>query len=112
MRSLRFLNEGNTLLFLGLLAAACFAVYFPVLGHEFVQWDDYQLVVENLLVWSFSPKIFWTFDPELYVPLTLLSFQIEYALAGPQAFLFHLTNLVLHIANVGLVFFLLKKFFK
>src|SRR3989344_1442716 len=107
-----FLHEWNNLLFLGLLAAASIAVYFPVLGHGFVQWDDYQLVVENLLVRSFSPKIFWTFDPELYVPLTLLSFQIEYALAGPQVFLFHLTNLILHVANVGLIFFLLKKFFK
>ena len=112
MRSLRFLNEGNTLLFLGLLAAACFAVYFPVLGHEFVQWDDYQLILENLLVRSFSPAIFWTFDPELYVPLTLLSFQIEYATMGAEPFLFHLTNLLLHIVNTGLVFFLLKKLLK
>lgn len=112
MRSPRFLTDRNNLLSLGLLAAACFAVYFPVLGHGFVQWDDYQLVVENILIWSFSPKIFWTFDPELYVPLTLLSFQIEYALAGPHPFLFHLTNLVLHILNAGFVFFLLKKFFK
>lgn len=95
-----------------ILALACSTIFFPVLGHGFVRWDDFALIVENPLVRLFSPRIFWTFDPELYIPMTLLTFQMETAIAGTEPFLFHLTNLLLHIANVILVFAFLRRLFK
>src|SRR3989338_10143475 len=107
-----FQRNRQIVFFTGILALACFTIFFPVLGHNFVRWDDYALIVENPLVLSFSPKIFWTFDPELYIPLTLLTFQIETAIAGAEPFLFHLTNLLLHIANAILAFAFFRRLFK
>ena len=52
--------------------------------------------------------IFTTFDPELYIPITFLSFKIE-SLFGMNAWLFHLDNLLLHIANGILVAWILIK---
>jgi protein O-mannosyl-transferase len=85
------------------------AVYGRVITFEFLRWDDFHLIVENPLVRNFSPKIFWTFDPELYIPLTLLTYQIEHALAGYWPPLFHATNLFLHLANTALAYLLLKR---
>ncbi|MEK7591091.1 MAG: tetratricopeptide repeat protein, partial [Patescibacteria group bacterium] len=104
--------EHRSILFTGLLALACLVIFFPVLSHNFVRWDDFALIVENPLVRSFSSKIFWTFDPELNIPLTLLTFQVETAIAGTEPFLFHLVNLLLHIANAILAFAFLKRLFK
>jgi len=104
-----FFRDNKNLLLPTFIALVCFLIYFPVLGYEFVRWDDYELILGNPLVQFFSPKIFWSFDPELYVPLTLLTYQIEYALVGAEPFLFHATNLILHAANAVLIFFLLRK---
>ncbi|TSC80389.1 MAG: hypothetical protein G01um101425_43 [Candidatus Peregrinibacteria bacterium Gr01-1014_25] len=84
-------------------------LFAPAVTFESVRWDDPQLVFENPRVTAFSPSIWWTYDPELYVPLTLTTYQIEYALVGPQPWLFHLTNILLHALNAALVFLLLKR---
>lgn len=91
------------LLSIVLIVAASFAVYGASLVNGFVDWDDPLLVLENPLIRNFSPRIFMSFDPELYIPVTLLSFQIEYALFGFFAFAFHLDSLLLHIINALLV---------
>ncbi|MBI3331412.1 hypothetical protein HYZ99_00445, partial [Candidatus Peregrinibacteria bacterium] len=88
------------------LAVITVGVYSAVFTHGFVDWDDPTLITQNPYVTEFSPKIFSTYDPELYVPLTLLTYQIEHAIAGLKPFLFHLDNLILHILNVLLVFLL------
>lgn len=91
------------LLSIGLIATVAFLVYGESLGNAFVDWDDVQLIVQNPLIRTFSPRIFFSYDPELYVPLTLLTFQIEHALFGFNALIFHLDSLLLHIANALLV---------
>lgn len=82
------------------------AVYWQVTGHFFVRWDDPVLVTENPRIQSFSPTIWQSYDPELYIPLTLLSYQVEYALFGLDPMVFHVTNLILHLIAVVLIFFL------
>ena len=94
-----------------LLIALTFATWSVVLRGEFVNWDDTHLILQNPRISHFSPKIFTTFDPELYIPLTLLTFQIEHALFGFDPFFFHLDNLFLHTLNVLLLFALLRSFF-
>jgi hypothetical protein len=47
----------------------------------------------------------------LYHPLTTLSFAIDYSIGRGSAFPFHLTNLLLHLANTLFVFILIKKLF-
>lgn len=97
-----------------LLAAAALALYVPAaMQSEFVLWDDDMLVYENPLTQSLSVSsvagAFTSYDPELYVPLTILSFQIEHALVGYVPLLYHLDNLALHILAACLVFLLLER---
>lgn len=52
-------------------------------------------------------NVFTTYDPELYVPVTMMSYQIDDAIGGGTPFMFHLTNRVLHTLNSLLVAWLL-----
>jgi tetratricopeptide (TPR) repeat protein len=79
-------------------------VYFPVVDSNFVVWDDLDLIVHNALVAGFHPSVFWSFDPELYAPLTLLTFQFEHWLVGFEPTLYHVTNVLLHLGNTYLVY--------
>lgn len=99
-----------------LLVAAPIVVLLPsVLENGFVSIDDSLLITENAAVQSLSPRTLWyvftSYDPELYIPLTLLTYQLEWALAGAQPILFHLTNLLLHVGSGMFLFFLLRKIF-
>lgn len=82
-------------------------IYARSLGNDFVFWDDPELVIENPIVHGLTlPHIrsaFTTYDPDLYVPLTMLSFQMNYAVAELHPFLYHFTNILLHAASAVLV---------
>jgi len=90
------------------LALVVFAVYLPSLSNDFVNWDDGSYIYNNPMVKEFSvqsiKEAFTSYDPELYVPLTFLSYQLEHALFGLNPLFFHLTSLLIHVANVLLVF--------
>lgn len=85
-----------------------FVVYAQSLGNDFVTWDDRLLIVDNPIVhglhWSNIVAAFTSYDPELYIPLTFLSYQVNYAIHGLQPFGYHLVNLLLHTANTILVY--------
>ncbi|OGJ60774.1 hypothetical protein A3C37_02705 [Candidatus Peribacteria bacterium RIFCSPHIGHO2_02_FULL_53_20] len=86
------------------------------LVHDFAPIDDTLLVRENLAIrglsWENLRYVFTHFDPELYIPLTFVSFQINYVLGGLSPFGFHLGNVMLHVANAYLVFLMLQTFLK
>jgi protein O-mannosyl-transferase len=88
-----------------------FAVYGASLGNEFVRWDDGLLIYENPAVQEISlrsfRRAFTTYDPELYIPLTLLTYQIEYALVDIDPLLYNVDNLILHTLNALLVVWLI-----
>jgi tetratricopeptide (TPR) repeat protein len=78
--------------------------------------DDPYVVYSNLFIRGFSwanIRYVWThFDPELYMPLTFMSYQFNYLLAGLSPGFYHCTNIVLHSLNAALIawiFFLLTK---
>lgn len=75
-------------------------VYGQTLHYSFLHWDDYSLILTNPLVFDHTPAtfrlLFTTFDPELYIPFTLLSFRMEHLLFGFRPEVFHLTNVGLH----------------
>lgn len=102
----------RTGLLLTALIALTFATWSITLRGEFVDFDDTHLILRNPRISHFSPQIFTTFDPELYEPLALFTYQVEHALFGFNPFFFHLDNLLLHTFNAVLVFFLLQSFFK
>lgn len=92
------------------LVLAVVIVFAHALYNEFVQWDDPVNLVNNTafrgLGWT---QIQWMFTSTLmghYIPVTWLTFGLDYVLWGMEPAGYHFTNLVLHTTNVVMVFFL------
>src|SRR3989344_920039 len=75
-----------------------FSIYGPSLSYKFIAWDDIGLIHKNPIVQEISvstlKEAFTTYDPELYIPLTLISYQIDFAIGGLDPFMFHLQNIL------------------
>jgi len=93
---------------IGILLVVSFIVFSPALRNELVSWDDYSYIRDNPVVQNFSGENlkhifdFNTFIMGNYHPLTILTYMIEYQVSGPSPFLYHLTNLLLHLCNIVL----------
>jgi Flp pilus assembly protein TadD len=92
------------------LVLAVVAVFAHGLYNDFVQWDDPINLIDNKqfrgLGWK---QIEWMFSTTLmghYIPVTWLTFGLDYVLWGMEPAGYHFTNVVLHAANVVLFFFL------
>ncbi len=96
----------------GLLALVTSTVYWPATGYDFVNYDDNVLVTSNVHVqYGLTlASIKWAlFNPVncLWDPLTIWSHMLDCQLFGLNPWGHHLTNVVLHALNAGLVFALL-----
>jgi hypothetical protein len=97
-----------------LLTATVLTVYWPVHHFDFVACDDNIYVTENHhvreglsgrnIVWAFT-----TTDTTNWHPLTWLSLLADSSLYGLYAGGYHLTNVLLHLTNTLLLFFLLRR---
>ncbi len=100
-------------LLIGLLTVA---VFLPALNNGFVNWDDDRNLVNNPNFRGFDwiqLKWMWTNRwMSHYVPLTWLSFGLDYVIWKGNAFGYHLTNVLLHAANAAVFFLLALKIFK
>ena len=69
---------------IGLICVLTVVVYGQSLTYGFNGYDDGTVLVDNpavqALSWRTLRTIFTSFDPELYVPLTMFSLQVEHAL--------------------------------
>lgn len=87
----------------------------PTLNNGWVHWDDTDFVLSNPLVQDLSTDAIAEMfaEPFLgnYYPLTMLSLAIDYDISGENPRGYHITNLLLHLLNVVLVFFLSRKLF-
>ncbi len=105
-------QEANTkkiILILSFIITLTVSIAFlPSLNNGFVDWDDNAYLTENPDVFGLSveniKRIFAKSYNASYVPLTLISFAIEYEFVGLNPFLYHLNNLILHVANALLIF--------
>jgi len=108
--------------FVVLVGGAVFVVYRPVLYCEAQSFDDHQYLMENVLVqnpgWSSASRFLTeVLEPSTvagyYQPLAMISLMFDYALGGrtDNLFQFHLTSLLLHIANTMLIIVLLYLLF-
>ncbi|HEY7317564.1 MAG TPA: tetratricopeptide repeat protein [Candidatus Binatia bacterium] len=88
-------------------------VFSPTLRNGFVNWDDYENIVNNPhyrgLGWDQLLWMFTTFHHSLYRPLTWVSLGLDYILWGTNPTGYHLTSILLHAANAVLLFFLTKQ---
>lgn len=73
----------------------------------FAPLDDDLLITRNLAVRGMTAgnlkTVFASYDPELYIPLTFMSYQINYMIAELSPWIYHLTNILLHAGNALLV---------
>jgi hypothetical protein len=96
------------------LAARTVAAFAPVLDNGFVNFDDGQYVGSNPrvqagLTRASMARALTTTDACNWHPLTWWSLQLDRELYGPGPRGFHLTNLILHAANVLLLFLTLGR---
>src|SRR5438105_9604400 len=91
------------------IVAGALIAFGDVLNNGFVVWDDPYFILSNLLLRTFDPKIWWTFDPNLYDPITLLVYQVLHFFFGFNPMAFHGVSLALHAANAVLIFFFLRR---
>ncbi len=91
------------------LVLGCLGTFVQVREHGFVAFDDYTYVVQNphLRDGLTANGLRSAFQPYFFnwIPLTALSYRVDYALYGLEPAGYHLTNLFLHIVSVLLLFF-------
>ena len=95
-------------LFLILLIVLVLVVFSPCVKCQFLRWDDYRHFISNPCVYSLSwyniCNLFQQTVNDTYIPLTTLSFNLEYHLFGLSPFISHLINVLLHLAIVLVIF--------
>jgi len=89
------------------------AVFFPSLSNDFVGWDDPVDLLDNDTVKSLSitniKKMFTEEHGGYFCPLVPLSYAIEYRFFGLNPFVYHLTNYILNLLCVAMVFLFIYK---
>lgn len=112
-------NKIMNRIFILALCLFCFTVYFNSFNNNFVL-DDEALVVNNSLIKSSkllmqifktSPYDYKILDREIsydrmYRPLQLLSYSVDYKIWRLNPLGFHLTNIIIHLLNSILIYYL------
>jgi len=92
-----------------------FACYLPTLNNGFV-WDDYYNFIENTNYRGLSSShlhwIFTTFHDANYHPLLWLTYGFDFVVWEMNPAGYHLTNIVLHVLNAILFYFLVSAFLR
>jgi Tfp pilus assembly protein PilF len=103
-------------LVLACLLVLVLAVYGRILTHGFIfNWDDAQYVTENEAIrgvsWAHLVTIFSSGYVGNYAPVQMLSYLLDYQLWGlrPAGFLF--TNILIHLANGVLLYWLMLRWY-
>ncbi len=96
------------------LAAVTIAVYSPVVTHPFVNFDDFEYLTDNSYVngglnWQTVKWAMTATTAGNWHPLTWISHALDYRVFGANAGGHHATSLLLHVANVVLLFWLLLR---
>lgn len=98
---------------LGVILVITALAFLPCLKNGFVNWDDDVHLTNNLQVRSLSfdnvRAIFKQKVNNLYIPLTTLSFAVEYRFSGYNPFVYHLDNLLLHLMVVAFVWIFFRQ---
>jgi protein O-mannosyl-transferase len=97
-----------------LLAAVTLLVYWPVMRCGFVNYDDPDYYSANPQVQGglTAANVAWAFRTDFasnWHPLTWLSLMLDRQMYGPGPAGPHFTNLLLHLANTVLLFWLLRR---
>ncbi|ACL05936.1 Tetratricopeptide TPR_2 repeat protein [Desulfatibacillum aliphaticivorans] len=100
-----------------LLTAAVLGIYAQSLGFDFIDLDDGVYVTQNPVVRAglTAKGVAWAFQTlhgGFWIPLTWIFLMADQSLFGGGAWGFHLTNMLLHLANSLLVLWILSSLTK
>ena len=99
-----------------LIGLVTLALFLPTLHNGFVNWDDDVNLINNPDFRGFSwSHLEWMWTNRLmahYVPLTWMTFGLDYVLWKDEPFGYHLMNVLLHAANAAIFFLLALAIFK
>ena len=91
------------------LAVVTFLVFSPALMNGFVEWDDQVNLTENLEFRGLGKaQLTYFFTTVLmghYIPLTWLTFGLDYILWGMNPTGYHLSSLIIYAANTAVLYF-------
>lgn len=89
-------------------------IFLPSLEYGFINLDDTFYVTNNEFIRSLSfQNIIKWFSREyvnLWIPLTIASFSIDYAVWGKMPFGYHFMNLMIHLMNIILIYMFFKRY--
>lgn len=97
-----------------LLVTSCLLVYLSSLSHDFIPLqDDNAYIIFNSSIRGFSLEniktAFTSFYAGNYAPVQIISYMLDYTISGEKPSGFILTNIVLHIMNGLLLYYLLVR---
>jgi Flp pilus assembly protein TadD len=99
-----------------LLTVWVLAVFYPLVSFNFLRYDEMEQVVKNPMAQSLSPanilRIFTSFCIESYYPIRLLSFALDHQFWKLDPKGYHITNVIIHMVNVLLLFWLGLRLFR
>ncbi|MEP6990116.1 MAG: tetratricopeptide repeat protein [bacterium] len=95
------------------VAVITFVAWLPALRNGFVSWDDERNFIANPHYRGLGPtQLAWmwtTFHMGHYVPLSWMSHGLDYVVWGMNPLGYHLTSILLHVANAVLLYFLARR---
>jgi Flp pilus assembly protein TadD len=96
-----------------LVAILAFLVFLPALHARFVNWDDEATFLTNTayrgLGWSEIRWMFTTTWLGHWSPLAWVTWSLNYVIGGLEPWGYHLGNLLLHAANVAVVWLIARR---
>ena len=97
-----------------LLSAATFLLFSPAIGYDFINYDDGLYAKDNAyvqhgLTWAGLSYAARTIDGVSWMPATWISLMLDTSLYGTRPAGYHLTNILLHAASAGLLFYALQR---
>ena len=107
-------TRGSIFVLALLLILTTVAIYYPIIHYPFINYDDNLYITDNPYVQSGLDRdtlqwAFTTFDTANWHPLTWLSHALDYQLFKLNPAGHHTVNLLLHVINVVLLFWVLWK---
>ena len=104
-----FSNDWKIVLIALALFALTVLLFWPATGYDFINYDDDQYVSSNSIVQQglTADGVRWAFTTvhlNWWLPLLWISFMVDTAIGGLKPFIYHLTNVILHTFNTGLLF--------
>lgn len=111
-------NKKSYLTLIGIIICivAVVALYLPVLKYDILNWDDPKYILENPFIKTLSLSNLKHYFTEIYflmyLPLTMLTYNIDYFFSEFSGTSYHVTSLLLHVFNTVFVFYLFNILFK